>query len=731
MADVSLQAKSENAQPAAGYPISPNENTYEQDELLKPTEDNLDAASDSTRSFQSIDVDPQVPPLKLHGMPQLSGIRCDLPAVDDYLMSAPTMTPKLQRLSTDSLSGNESQSGTTYGTFGAETVDGRLFELQTFLAILTRQLHYYFFYAVLASLIWPLGLLLAIPTGIAGNVTGYKSLQMLTLFLVLGFIIGVALWVPAISLLMIEGKLPGFVTKTRSVFDDTSNYVELLDFVTSQVIILLTIAFGWVFHEITVELVVYKQLMMESWHSRHNEWGMEIVFNPSQLNHIKSILGIEKDKDHLQNKLFMDDLVTLLEQIPGWTSVMDAMTEEIDFEPEETGLYKTLSTTAAAAKSRGLWAIDIFTVRTQYQSNLTVSAGLCKVCKQFYHLLRHICAIYTITPISLVFVTFLSAVRAVLPHIWVHWIHHSKTGNPLRLALTESYSFLVTFVTSLVWMSVFFTVLESYRRNRSQVNILTAIVDPKTRLSFGNELIKGDYALSADDAEEVLGKLPVLTLRQPCNCAAFWRLRQYVTLDRSNERVAISLFLEILLMWLGVKFAFTLGAITLTKAVPAMLIVTLFDLVVFGWMMVFSLQTALQMNDMMDMHTQVFVQAKYHLTLASEQIDKSSPEFEMIHHDLQVARGLLEEFVCMAQECDHRDKILLGVLVTPGMIFTTAASIFGAIVMLLLEKAAFTDDLMQDLDVTGFLRKPSYLHHAHTSSIDNWGVATRFGDFLH
>merc|ERR1719171_1608797 len=128
---------------------------------------------------------------------------------------------------------------------------------------------------------------------------------------------------------------------------------------------------------------------------------------------------------------------------------------------------------------------------------------------------------------------------------------------------------------------MFWFVLMEYRRNLCQCMIISSLVDARARVKFSQSYLMSCmwFGMDSDTSEAVLSKMPLLDLRVSSNVAAFWRLRDYCTLDRSNERMAICVLLEIVIIWLLLKFVLTMLTMYIYGGLPAILIVTLFDLV--------------------------------------------------------------------------------------------------------------------------------------------------------
>jgi len=249
------------------------------------------------------------------------------------------------------------------------------------------------------------------------------------------------------------------------------------------------------------------------------------------------------------------------------------------------------------------------------------------------------------------------------------------------------YSSILTFCVSLLWLGLFYMIMMEYRRTECQMVIISALVDARMRVKFSQSYLMSCFwfGLDSEQSEAVLAKLPLLDLRTSSNAAAFWRLREYCTLDRCNERMAMSVLLEIVILWLCLKFVTTLAVMMLYGGLPAILIVTLYDLLVFGSMILFTLQCALKINGMMEQHKQVFVEAKYEVTMEYGEYLNDSTRDQTKKRDLDVSRRLLTEYLDMTNESDQvaRDSILFGMQVTPGSILGSLGSVATMVAMLL------------------------------------------------
>lgn len=357
------------------------------------------------------------------------------------------------------------------------------------------------------------------------------------------------------------------------------------------------------------------------------------------------------------------------------------------------GLYADLASLSQESKKKSMWPIDIWLTRTQYYPDVEIDVrlGLSVSLHYTYDMLVIIFTYVLKNSLATTVLIVLALARTLLPRFWLWAVLEGKfwptdvygAGGMLVL-----YSSILTFCVSLVWLGLFYFVIMEYRRTMCQMTIISALVDARTRVKFGQNYLMSMFwfGMDSEQSEAVLAKLPLFDLRTSSNVAAFWRLREYCTLDRCNERMTVSVLLEIVIFWLFLKFAATLGVMYAYGGLPAILIVTLFDLLVFGCMALFSLQIALSVNTMMERHKEAFVEAKYEVTMAYGMLHLEEQKADVKKQkDLDIARRLLTEYLDMTNESDFhaRDSILFGMVVTPGKILSSLGTVSAMVATLL------------------------------------------------
>mmetsp|Transcript_101865 Transcript_101865/g.197126 ORF Transcript_101865/g.197126 Transcript_101865/m.197126 type:complete len:667 (-) Transcript_101865:51-2051(-) len=575
-----------------------------------------------------------------------------------------------------------------YGTIDQMTISARLFELDTYIGVMKKQTLSYFGVALIAAAFWPLGGLLAFPLNWLGNYLSSKTITMGALIFGLAFVVGGFLWLVPIVLFAGEDGLSAFWKLRHSkqiVLHD------ITDFLTSAVVILLAMIFSWVYHEIAIDLEKYKERTKTVWKSKRSEVGMSCAIADEQAQVLWNELDMAPNPENPSEGMVpLQGVLQILETLPGFAaSHSHTLTDHYRIvNGKSRALSSILRNTQAEASVKGLWAIDIFLVREQYaeMEDFELWKGLRIVYRQTKDMCHWICLSYWRSPAFCVLFILLALARAILPRFWLWYVLGGEMWpDTLRAQVLVGTNVVMQTLVFAFWLSLFYVVLDEYKRNVAQVTILSALVDPRMRVKYSERFLMSmmEFNLSPEEGIQVLSKLPLLSLQNANNAAAWWRLREYVTLDRANERIAIELFLEILVIWLGIKFVVTFWVMKTTRdGVPALLAVTMFDIIVFGLMMLWALQVALRVNDRYDRHKRILVEAKYHVSNSLASIDPDRPQAEDLKLDLLTARRLLSEYLEMVQEYDHRDAILLGQIVTPAKVLSAAATVAGSFMTL-------------------------------------------------
>lgn len=667
-----------------------------------------------------------------------------------------------------------------YGTFLADSIHGRLFELQVYIESMKYHARVYFVFCIIAVLLWPIAWLLAVPVSLVAGKN--RELQMFKVILTLATLIGVVIWfIPSIIIASKIAALGG-VHESKQYFRELIHerqevtYLDFVDFFLSELLILLIIVFSWVYHDIVLDSDNYIWSAKESWKQHSARYGSHLSFPVKQVKRLRRALatpetcrvlpvlrgmseeaispsapfkclslkqmvsrsessfsdGLAKDRRRSSplsplrrplspssatrgieeaavesagtihedsHHMSIVDVLTVLEMLPGWSSqcldVADHLSELVG---QEMGLYAELDRLHDEAAEDTLWPIDLWMVRAQFYPEVEI--GLWVGFRVALYCAKDIMTIvfdYVSRHITLaVFIFILSVMRAILPRLWL-WAVLGGSFWPADRFGTAGLLVLCTtcwtWLCSLFWTGLFFVLLLEYRRTVCQMTIVSALVDARTRVIYCQNFLLSNFwfGLSPEESEAALEKLPILDICTSSNAAAFWSIREYCILGRCRERMNVSVFIEIVVIWLFLKFLTTIVVMFVTHNLPAILIETLFDLLVFGSMTVFALHGALWINSMMDGHKQSFAEAKYMVTMEYGQHRFERDEFSVARkRDLDVARHLLTEYLDMTNEgdCNARDRILFGYVVTPVKILSSLATLTTMASALLLEMFA-------------------------------------------
>jgi len=93
----------------------------------------------------------------------------------------------------------------SYGTFGKDTIHGRLFELETYLFVLRQQIHMYYVFVLISSVSWPIIWIIGVPIGWYGHRCKSKAMVMFSVFTSLGVIVGLSMYMLPLVAVLLRG----------------------------------------------------------------------------------------------------------------------------------------------------------------------------------------------------------------------------------------------------------------------------------------------------------------------------------------------------------------------------------------------------------------------------------------------------------------------------------------------------------------------------------------------
>lgn len=608
--------------------------------------------------------------------------------------------PEARRSSASSDEGSLARGKSTYSTFSNMPVQESLFEVHTFMQRVQSWMWWSLWVSLGAALVWPVGWLLGFAAAIVGFHNKQRAWQMGAVYLLLAAALGVLLFGPALLLVGIGGGPAQFVAHLK---DMNISIIDVIGFWFAEVIVLLFIVFSVLNYEVTMNVNRFKVDVIRKLSSMRD--GYVVCIQEEKV--IENLINkkICKREDVKNNEVRVRHIIALLNTLPGYEPLEDAIDQADDVKrtASEQDVFMDLRKYSDEASLHGVSEVEVFSLRRLERDDLGANS-LLQMLRFRFHIVYKIAsenAYFVMAQLNakrgpLYTVLLLAVLRALIPRAWVG-IYFGKPFLPQHLAplLLAIYSFMTMSATSFMWIGLFQVFADQYKVNIIQATIISALVDPTMRTRYASKVLAGrlekeEAAAGFQNQESsrphyehgeawaALQALPVLSLREPKNIASFWRIREFGRLDRTNERASIRLLIDMLTIWLVLNMLVALvdlfGGGRLTAFVPVML----FDLVVFGHLVVRSLRHALELNGIASQHKNLFVQAKYECIMAAERLrarnDSSSdaalgspsPRTRPSESPerLRQACELLGIYGEMITHNDHREKIFLGMDVT-------------------------------------------------------------------
>lgn len=590
----------------------------------------------------------------------------------------------------------------TYGTFTIDSARGRLFELDAYLRFSRQECRAFLWYVLVATLFWPVIWLFAICTSYRAATTERRDLQMLSAFLVMGALTGLVLWLGP-SLFMAWGGAVhggGAWTGTLHYISDLLFNAEVttFDFVTlalAQILFFFFLAFAWTYHQIARDMEGYKISTESSWAMRQDSWGHHFVIPDDQRGHLSAFLRLETPRPQL-NKMYLRDIVTLLQQMPGWDPSSDfkAKDHEQEICGASCGFFSKLQEDSEAAVRKGLWSHDVYVMWSrQYEEYVPLGSRLYLMCSKTYALMAYVASELSRMPLSLFCVIVICLMRVMLPRLWL-WIVLDGMLFPKQIApqYVVALGCLVTFITSFFWIGLFVVIIHGYGRNISQSMLISGLIDPQSRIEYARQYLHG---YSKNKVENIMCCMPLVGLMHAANVSAYWRLRQYGVLDRAKMRMAMEVLMDMLVIWLLSSVMVVLILMWTFQPYTAWAPVIVLDLVVFGGLALRALHISLKVSEAQNKHMRVFAESQYDVAQKCAELkegacatarmrDTPSPTIT----DLESTSALLTKYMSMVREDDSCDTLLLGVKVTPAAVLSVAALGCTVLVMICIKISA-------------------------------------------
>jgi hypothetical protein len=495
-----------------------------------------------------------------------------------------------------------------YGTFKVDSIRGRLLELHTYLKDLRSLTWMCIFCSLTTALLWPMTWIAGIVMGMVASRNHRRDLTMASLLFFMGTLVGVILCALPFILVLVYG-FPKFLKLEDRMQVSTWDFAGLA---STQIILMLCFAFCWIYHDVSNEVDLFKQQSLDTWQKSATS---PLDIPEGTRKHMEVHMTEQDEATTGTRKVYAADLLKVLEALPGWLSVSDSDIGDGNTGTERSNnFHKTLEKYTREAVQADIWPLDLYslksknTVLTQenmgFMANLKHNLLLSKfkiswVAKQFSH--------YTYTqPLMCVVIVLLATIRVVIPRMWIYFVLNGsffpQETIPIFFVCISSVMLWIAFI---IWMTLFVAVKNEYAHNGVQATILTALISMNARQSYVDNVLCTS-GVPPEEAKELLACLPLLDLRKPENIRGFWRVREFSILDRMNERIGMEVLTEMLLIWLVLMAALAVRDIFWLHKVSAMVPVAMYDIAVFGILVLQALQCALHINNEMAGHGRIF-----------------------------------------------------------------------------------------------------------------------------
>merc|ERR1719326_2831688 len=242
---------------------------------------------------------------------------------------------------------------------------------------------------------------------------------------------------------------------------------------------------------------------------------------------------------------------------------------------------------------------------------------------------------------TILFCLLWGTTRAIIPRVWVMFTVDDAEflpGDPVEKTVTMTFM-LTTFLAATAWLLLFKLAQQRYNHNIEQMLLVTALVSVQKRHEYMRTVLRVD----PEDTDHILlaKGLPYLDISSPDNTRIWWAIREYAIVDSLDERVDLEIVLGVALFYLTTMSAYLVLDMIITGKPTAFTVVALFDLVVIGAMVLSSLLSCVQVNELLRSHTHTFLRARHSLWCPESKVlgmaDSEIDEILDVHDDVALA----------------------------------------------------------------------------------------------
>jgi len=313
----------------------------------------------------------------------------------------------------------------------------------------------------------------------------------------------------------------------------------------------------------------------------------------------------------------IEDLLALLEKYPGWKGSFEANTEDLDSLVTIRSSGRTtesarrssekhhLQRTRSSNRMKNIDAIVLSSSEILAPGD-SISVFKAKVACFLKDLLLQplgtliLCLIWGIT-------------RAAIPRLWVICtMEHAEflPGHPVEKTVTLVFMW-TTFLATTGWLLLFNLAQRRYNHNIEQMLLVTAVVSIQKRHDYMRNVLR----INPEDSDHILlaKGLPFLDISSSDNTRIWWAIREYAIVDSLDERVDLEIVLGVALFYIMNMTFYLIVDVILSGKPTAFTAVALFDLLIIGGMVMSSLLSCVQVNELLRSHTHTFLRARHSL----------------------------------------------------------------------------------------------------------------------
>lgn len=410
--------------------------------------------------------------------------------------------------------------------------------------------------------------------------------------------------VPVLFMMGQDHGLDNFVVMLKS---GEITVVELCFHFFAFLLLLMIVVFAWVVYGATSLEVAIALNSRARFLCKH--WRQEVSITEAEREAVFGKVG--GDPVHIE------DLLALLEKYPGWKGSFEANTEDLNSLVTIRSSGRTTESARRSSEKHHLHRTRS-SKRMKHIDAIVLSSSEILAPGDSISVFRAKVACFLkdllLQPIGTILLClFFGTLRAVIPRIWaICTVDHAEflPGEPVEKTVTLVFMW-TTFLAATAWLLLFNLAQKRYNHNIEQMLLVTAIVSVQKR----HEYMRNVLRIDPDDADHILlaKGLPFLDISNSDNTRIWWAIREYAIVDSLDERVDLEIVLGVALFYITTMSMYLIVDVILSGKPTAFTAVALFDLLIIGFMVMSSLLSCVQVNELLRCHTHTFLRARHSL----------------------------------------------------------------------------------------------------------------------